>query len=124
MAQKAQLAMARLSREIMELMDVSGATSTSILYERPGGQYGIAMVGDVIKIREGSALPDATNGDVLIDNVDSFTLNYFKKDQPWQAGTDDIQLLSAIQIDFVLACTTSQELPASPWYPYRGRCRR
>jgi len=102
MAQKSQFAMARLSRELMELTDVTSATNTSIVYERSGGQYGIAKVGDVIKIREGTALPDATNGDALIDNVDSLTLSYFKKDQPWQAGTDNLKLLSAIQIDLVI----------------------
>jgi len=105
MAQKAQFAMARLSRELTELTDVTSASATAILYERPGGQFGIASVDRAIKVREGSVLPDSTTGHVLIDNVDSFSLSYFKKDQPWQTGTDDIQLLSAIQIDLVLAHT-------------------
>jgi prepilin-type N-terminal cleavage/methylation domain-containing protein len=112
MAQKAQLAMARLSRELTELMDVTSTTPNSIIYERPGGQYSIAKVGDVIKIREGSAsLPDEDNGDTLIDNVGSFTLTCYKilSDNTPVAWTpaDDIDLLYAIEINMTLTRSES-----------------
>jgi len=112
MAQKAQLAMARLNRELTELMDVTSTTSNSIVYERPGGQYSIAKVGDVIKIREGSASPpDGDNGDILIDNVDSFTLTCYKivsgtTPVAWTPA-DDIDLLYAIEISMTLTRSES-----------------
>jgi len=99
MSQKAQLAMARLNREMMELLDIVTPTSSSIIYEHTSGNRAIAKVGSTIKVRDGSALPDTSNGDILIDNVTSFTLSYFKADQTWVPGTDSLQLLSAIRID-------------------------
>jgi prepilin-type N-terminal cleavage/methylation domain-containing protein len=112
MAQKAQLAMARLNRELTELMDVTSTTPNSIVYKRPGGQYSIAKVGDVIKIREGSASPpDGDNGDILIDNVNSFTLTCYKivsgtTPVAWTPA-DDIDLLYAIEIGMTLTRSES-----------------
>jgi len=102
MAQKAQLALARLNREFMELLDITTPTSSSIIYELTTGDRAIAKVGDTIKIRDGSTLPDAANGDILLDNVNSFTLTYYKASSIWVPGTDSIQYLSAINIDLVL----------------------
>ena len=112
MAQKAQLAMARMNRELTELMHVTSTTPSSIVYERPGGQYSIAKVGDVIKIREGSAsLPDEDNGDILIDNVDSFSLICYKimsgtTPVAWTPA-DDIELLYAIEVSMTLGRSES-----------------
>jgi len=108
-AQKGQLAMARLSRELMELIDVSAAASSSIIFESTSGNRAIALVDDEIKIRDGSSLPTLLTGDALVDNVAAggFTLSYFKGTQTWVPGTDDIKLLSAIQIDFVLTRSDS-----------------
>ncbi|MBW1821186.1 MAG: hypothetical protein JRI92_05375, partial [Deltaproteobacteria bacterium] len=39
-------------------------------------------------------------GDILVDNVNNFTLSYFQGTNPWGGG--DIQLLSAIQADLAL----------------------
>lgn len=102
MSQKVQLAMTRLNRELMELLDIVTPTSSSIIHEYASGNRAIAKVGDTIKIRDGSTLPDAGNGDILIDNVTSFTLSYYKADQTWVPGTDALQLLSAIKIDLVI----------------------
>lgn len=55
--QKGQLAMARLSRELMELNSITSATDTAIIYDRPGGQYAFAQVGDEIKIISGLHSP-------------------------------------------------------------------
>ena len=107
MSQKAQIALTRLNRELMELLDVVTPSSSSIIYERTSGNFAIAKVGSTIKIREGSLLPDQDNGDILIDNVNAFTLSYYRGDQAWQFGTDSIQLLSAIKIDFVLTRSDS-----------------
>jgi hypothetical protein len=87
----------------MELTTITSATATSILLDRVTGSRGIALVGDQIKIRQGAALPDAATGDILVDHVAGFTLTYFKGDQPWQVGTDDVRLLTRIQVDVILS---------------------
>ena len=102
MAQKSQLALARLNREFMEMLDVVTPTSSSIIYELTRGNRAVAQVGNTLKTRDGSALPDALNGDILVDGVNSFTLSYFKGSQTWVPGTDDVPLLSALRIDLVL----------------------
>jgi prepilin-type N-terminal cleavage/methylation domain-containing protein len=110
MAQKAQLAMARMNRELTELMDVTSATQNSIVYERPGGQYSIAKVGGVIKIREGSASPpDEDNGDILIDNVDNFTLTCYQI----ASGTTPVVWTPADEIDRLYAIEISMTLSRS-----------
>ncbi len=104
-AQKAQLAMTRLTRELIELMDVTSASSTGLVYERLDGQHSIGLVGTDVKLRNGASLPDANNGDVLIDRVGAFSLQYFNGASPWVAGTDDVNLLSAISIDLTVTRT-------------------
>ncbi|MBU2547973.1 MAG: hypothetical protein KKB20_06170 [Proteobacteria bacterium] len=103
LAQKAALVSTRLGRELMELTEVTSASNgTSIVYERDGSYYAVSQVGDEIKIRAGTSLPDAANGDALVDDVaaNGFTLIYLKGAQTWVPGTDDLRDLTAIQ--FVL----------------------
>lgn len=107
-AQKAQLALARLTRELTELKEVqSGSGSTTIKLEsKSGNNREIGMDDGKIKIAEsGTALAD---GDVLIDNVASFTLAYYKDYQSdpkvlWVLGTDNINLLTAIRFEFTIS---------------------
>ena len=102
LVQKSQLAFARLGRELTEISNVSGTSGTSLVYERDSSQYSLALVGGEIKLRNGSSLPDANNGDVLIDNVNGFTLTYLKADgSAWLSG-ENVRLLSTIRIDLVL----------------------
>jgi len=104
MAQKAQLAMARLNREFMELLDITDASDpTKISFESTTGDREIGLDDGKIKIAE-SGTP-LTNGDALIDNVNNFTLSYYTDylaGQQWVFGTDDMDLLTAIQFDFTL----------------------
>jgi len=102
-AQKAQLAMGRLSREMMELLDITAASAAAISFESKSGNRKVGLDGATIKIAESAtALAD---GDVLIDKVDSFNLTYYQ-DYPgtsWEQGTDDLDLLTAIRIEFQLS---------------------
>ncbi len=99
MAQKANLAMTRMNRELMELTDVMSATPTSITYERTSGIRKLGLDNGKIKIAEG-AIP-LSSGDALIDHVNSFGLSYWSGATPWAVGTG-IERLSAVQINLVL----------------------
>jgi len=104
-AQKAQMAMSRLSREFMEISGVSEATPISLKYRNLSGDHALALVtaggGQAVKLIDGTALPGAAAGHTLIDRISSFTLTYKKKDgTAWVQGTDAVNLLTMIEIAF------------------------
>ena len=113
-SQKAQLTMTRMSRELMELTNITDVDQSmpnampNVTYERLDGSSMIRQTiyldssdssNKIIKIAAGAS---ASGGDELVDGVGSFTLTYYKGTNNWVAGTDDIQLLSAIKIDLDL----------------------
>ena len=93
--QKAQLAMARMSLELLELTDVTTAAGNQIVYDRDSGSHTITFASGIVTI----------DGDVLVDDVDSLSLSYWKSDgtTAWVQGTDPIGDLSTIQIVLVLS---------------------
>ena len=106
MAQKAQLAMARIQRELMELTGIAArqADPAFIIYDNTSGRHAIAKddTDNTVKmynLASGATIPPA-GGDILVDNVNSFTLSYFQGTNIW--GGVDIQLLSAIKADLAL----------------------
>ena len=99
LSQKAQVAMTRLRIELMDLMDIGKADNSSIIFETPSGWIGMAVVGTDLKLRNGKSLPTIEKGDVLIDNVSKFELKYYKGDQEWKPGVDDIKELSTVQVN-------------------------
>jgi prepilin-type N-terminal cleavage/methylation domain-containing protein len=89
--QKAQLAMSRLNRELMELTDIKAVNSSQpyLIYEVPAGVAGsstdplryerraVAKVGNTLQMFfnvSGTSLPGT--GDVLVDRVQSFSILY------------------------------------------------
>jgi prepilin-type N-terminal cleavage/methylation domain-containing protein len=106
MAQKAQLAMTRMQRELMELTDIAARQSDPafIIYDNTSGRHAIAVDGTTIKMFDlaltATILPSMDQGDILVDNVNSFTLSYFQGTNIW--GGVDIQLLSTIKADLAL----------------------
>ncbi len=101
MTQKAQLALSRLSREMMEIQTVTAAGGTSIAFSAPMGSVSdnrtIGLDGSTVKIAEGATV--LGSGDVLVDNVAGFTLTYAKSNgSPWVLGTDSINLLARINV--------------------------
>jgi len=114
-AQKAQIAMTRINRELMELVDISNASSSLIVFETVSETVSedtstrtIGLVGNVIKIAEGE--DSIENGDTLVDNVetDGFSLVYKTDDGNWTQG-DDINSLTSIEFElkFVRADVSS-----------------
>uniref|UniRef100_B8DPT2 Prepilin-type N-terminal cleavage/methylation domain-containing protein n=1 Tax=Nitratidesulfovibrio vulgaris (strain DSM 19637 / Miyazaki F) TaxID=883 RepID=B8DPT2_NITV9 len=111
LAQEAQLAMDRLTREIVELVDIPANSSSTLLVLRNVGAQGTAQfnrsiqyVANAQAIRIADGTGGATNGDTLIDNVTAFSLTYWQEDTSttsW-ASTNDARLLSAIDVNFTL----------------------
>jgi len=100
--QRSQMALARISRELMELVDVDTAQSSLVTYSKFDGdsvvQQTIYLDSGLVKIVSGST---PSGGDTIVDDVGSFTLTYYEGTNTWQTA-DDIQLLSAIRIDIGL----------------------
>jgi prepilin-type N-terminal cleavage/methylation domain-containing protein len=113
MAQKAQLAMARINREILEITDIAAAVVTPpdpyIIYDHVDGRKAIAKGGSTIKMffnlgPAQTTLPAFSDGDILIDDVTQFTLTYYKSDSTaWVFGTDDIKELSSVGVEIVMS---------------------
>ena len=98
--QNAQLAMTRLSRELMELTNVTTAETSRITFSRLGLSNSqtiyLDLNYDTIKIVSGIA---ASGGDILVDRVNNFALGFYNSsDALWVEGFDDIQDLSYITI--------------------------
>lgn len=97
LTQKAQMAMARLSREFQEISKIYSSSATSMAFKNIHGDSAMALVGSEIRIIENSqTIPTSGTGDVLIDDVNNFTLTY-----TWPTPSD-IKTLSTIRIDLVL----------------------
>lgn len=112
-AQKIQLAMSRLNFEFMELTNIAARNDTQpdpyVIYDNKDGRQAIAKEGNTIKmffnLASGTVTLPGTGGDLLLDNVNSLSLSYYKDYQnstPWVLGTDDMELLTAIAIDLTL----------------------
>ncbi len=117
LAQKSQLAMLRLSRDLQEFVNIptpgvnAGANSIIIDLLLPVNdtdvrmrRLAIGLDGSYLKVNEDDpgTTPDFRNGDVLVDGVSSFTLTYFRDGAPWQPASDSLQRLATIQIALVL----------------------
>ena len=106
-SQKAQLAMTRMSRTFMEVLDITtvGSSPTRVTYNRLSGGANIqeTMYVDTgdhsVKIVAGG---NASGGDTLVDNVGSLTLTYQKGSATWVQGTDAFPLLSTVIINLAL----------------------
>lgn len=104
-SQKANLTMSRLTRELLEISTVTSATANSIRFSNIYGDRAIALIGSQIKINDSATLPTAGTGDILIDNVNSFTLTYLNGANAWSCC--DAKSLSSIKIDLIVNRTDS-----------------
>jgi prepilin-type N-terminal cleavage/methylation domain-containing protein len=67
-AEQAQMALARLVKELSAVQTISAATATSITYTRAGASHTLAWTS--------ADQPLTLDGDTLIDKVQSFSLTY------------------------------------------------
>lgn len=115
MAMEAQLALDRITREVLELVDVpADSTATRLVVRNVGAggagqfdrsiEYVANVEGNRGEIRIANGAQGAQNGDTLIDNVTAFSLTYWQEDASsatWSAGTDP-RLLSGVDVTFTL----------------------
>ncbi|MBL0716427.1 MAG: type II secretion system protein [Desulfosarcina sp.] len=91
-AQKAQMALARITREFQELYNITAAASNSVTFEGRDGECTIEL--------------DAPNntlllgGDILIDEIksDGFTLTFYKDGVSGWTQEDSMESLTDIEI--------------------------
>ncbi len=103
--QNAQLAMARMGRELIELTDVTSAEPSSITFSRIDGNLQTIYLDsddDTIKIFLGANPPNG-EGDILVNRVNSLSLTYNPNEgaSAWDVGIK-IQSLYAIKIKLEL----------------------
>ena len=99
MAQSARIALLRISRELIELESVNGAGASEIAVSNAdGNQVAIGLSGTTILIDDDT---DADGGEILIDRVASFQLDYEGTGgSVWAFGMADGDLaVIAISID-------------------------
>jgi len=121
LAQKSQSALMRISRELMELTTIEAinvvAGDPFIIYRRtdPTNSQATVRYGLHFDTTNGNLLlytalaptiatlnsSTSSNGDILINRVQNFSLNYFQGRSPWTWGSD-FALLSSIKIDLQL----------------------
>lgn len=75
--QKTNIALGRLFHETKNLDEIYEIHPNSIRYRRDGQAFGLALVDDKARIIRANAIPDKKNsGSVLMDNVNSFSLDF------------------------------------------------
>ncbi len=105
LSQKAQLAMERMRREMVQIKIVTAAAASFIEFTvpsgaDPAGSRGIGLSGGAVKISVGST--GWASGDTLVDGVNNFTLTYYKGDGAAWTTADDTRDLATIRIALAL----------------------
>jgi prepilin-type N-terminal cleavage/methylation domain-containing protein len=108
--QKAQLAMSRINREIIEMIDIPADAGSNVLpITNTAGNRIIGQDGNTIKMAfDTITVGDVASGDILIDNVKELSFKYWSGDPgtganatTWDTG-DDIMSLYAIDVSLTL----------------------
>ena len=100
LAQKAQLALGRMTRELTEISEMTAAGSNFVQFATPAGQRGIGFSDGNIRLSIDSVAWGG--GFVLAGDVSAFTLGFSDDEgSPWTAGSD-VRDLSEIQITLSL----------------------
>jgi len=109
LTQTSQLTLERLRREILLLNGVTAASGIRLEFSNSLGTRTIGLDGGTVKIAEGA---DLTEGDILVEGVDSFSLAYLKGDDtPWSVSSDTLQELAEVRINITLSHAISGGIP-------------
>lgn len=106
-SEKAQLAMSRISRTFIEVLDITtvGTSPTRVTYNRLSGGANtqetlyLDTSTNSLRVAAGS---NAVGGDALIDNVGSLTLTFRKGAVNWVSGADAFSLLSTVEVNLAV----------------------
>lgn len=114
MAQKAQLALSRLDRELREMtvMVASDNTQPYLIYDLVTQRNALARDGDTLKLFSDlgtqTTLPVSGSGDILVDVVKNLSFTFYKGLDPWVFGTDSAADLTTVKIDLELGRIDSE----------------
>ncbi len=88
--QKVNIAMERLIRETERMNEIYQISSSSMRFERDGTRFGLAFVGDKVRLIRADSIPNASQGSALIDNVNAFSLSFQNSNGTnWSIPTDN-----------------------------------
>lgn len=109
--QKAQLAMSRINREIVETIRITspGANATVLPVSTPTGDKIIGLDNGAVKMAFGGAA--LSNGDILIDDVENLTFTYYQgstESSTWAVGND--RALSGVKVSLEIRHPQGQTL--------------
>lgn len=113
-AQKAQLALARISKELLRASAISAATTTAVAYTTPAGSFQIVKNDDVITLEKTDS--PAYGPQTLLNNVEtdygseSF-LVFEKLDGSAWSPADEINTLHAIKVTLKLTGVSGRQIP-------------
>jgi prepilin-type N-terminal cleavage/methylation domain len=114
LSQKAQLAMARLDRELVDVQAISVATPNQIVYTSfsDGNQYTINMAGGQITLQQGANPSWPLINGVSVNNGNIAFLTYFNANGGnWSVESNNtINLLSQINVAIALSFQQSGQL--------------
>ncbi|MCW7754474.1 prepilin-type N-terminal cleavage/methylation domain-containing protein [Desulfobotulus sp. H1] len=99
MTQKAQLAMGRMTREIVELLRIEHVTASSVVLENREGLRSFGLHENSIRLALGSN--DFQNGDLLLEGVDGLKFSMHSGSKKWEDG-DPVETLSMVDIELRL----------------------
>ena len=89
LAQRAQLPLGRLARELQELRSVSSSSSKSLTFQTLVGSRVINFANGTVTLKAGSQDPT-----ILAENVDSFELRYKDGDgNDWSSSVDQLYIV-------------------------------
>jgi prepilin-type N-terminal cleavage/methylation domain-containing protein len=109
LAQKAQIALSRMYRELLELTDIPNFSSSGdqwVVIDNPEGRLALRKSGTVVelcKLADTDSDPSDNSGDILVDQVDSLSFSYYQTTDtsvtgPTWTTAQDIELLSAVEV--------------------------
>jgi len=108
LAQKAQMALNRLNRELSMITNITSYTAApgQIVYQNLTGAHVIGFIAadGELKLINGTTAPTTNTGDILIDQVSGFTVACYKDlatSTPWNGG-ENIKSLFFITITLSL----------------------
>jgi prepilin-type N-terminal cleavage/methylation domain-containing protein len=113
-AQKAQLALARISKELLQATAITTATSNIVAYTTPAGSFQIVKNNDVITLQKTDS--PVYGPQTMIDNVQTNygTENFLvfeKLDGSSWSTADNINTLHAVKVTLMITGVSDRQIP-------------
>ena len=110
-AQKAQMALARITREFRELDEITACSTTSVSFKNSVGNFTIGLSENKIRIK--TDIGNIASGDILIDEIapNGFILTFSKGNGEWFLTDPQADLIDiSIQIEMIRNDVSSGKL--------------